>query len=42
MEFCRNCKWYEQWTGVCCNPDSDMRTDFTDEKYSCEEWEEKH
>jgi hypothetical protein len=38
---CSNCKWYEQWTGVCCNPDCDVCLEFTDENFSCGVWEEK-
>lgn len=37
---CSNCKWWEQFVGVCCNGDSDQRADFTETYFCCEKWEE--
>lgn len=36
---CANCKYWDDFTGVCCNGDSDERTDFTDKDFSCK-WHE--
>lgn len=38
--YCSNCKWWEEFNGVCCNGDSDYRADFTASDFCCEEWEE--
>lgn len=40
-KFCRTCRWYAEYEGVCCNGDSKHRADFVDEKFTCDEWEEK-
>lgn len=39
METCKNCKWYAEFEGVCCNGDSENRSDFVSEDDSCKEWE---
>ncbi len=36
---CKNCKWYAEFEGVCCNGDSEYRADFTDKEFCCEEFE---
>lgn len=36
---CLNCKWWEEYTAVCCNGDSEYRADFTDKDFCCGEWE---
>lgn len=33
---CENCKWHEDYSGVCCCGDSDRRADFTDNDFVCE------
>lgn len=38
---CENCKYYEDFAGVCCNADSDFRADFVDEEFSCNKWKER-
>ena len=38
---CGNCGWHEDFCGVCCNPDSEERADFTDDDFCCEFWEGK-
>lgn len=38
---CATCKWFELYNGVCCNPESEYRSDFTDSDFVCEEWEEE-
>jgi len=40
MENCKNCKWYAEFEGVCCNGESKHRADFMDEDSCCEKWEE--
>lgn len=37
--ICANCKWYEDYCGVCCNGGSEYRGSFTDAEDGCEEWE---
>lgn len=39
---CGNCKWHEDYSGVCCCGDSQHRADFTDNEFVCEcqEWRE--
>ena len=41
MNTCKRCKWHDQFSGVCCNGDSEYRTDFTDDDFSCECYEKK-
>ena len=36
---CTNCKYWDNFTGVCCNGDSDERAGFTDSDFVCE-WHE--
>ena len=40
-ECCRTCAWYDAYSGVCCNGDSEWRADFRDEEDTCEAWEGK-
>lgn len=37
--ICKNCKWYAEFEGVCCNGDSEHRADFTSEDFSCKKFE---
>lgn len=37
---CGNCKWHDDFSGVCCNGDSDFRAEFTATDDKCEHWEE--
>ena len=39
LKKCKTCKWWEPFSGVCCNGDSEHRADFTDRNDSCECWE---
>lgn len=39
---CSDCRWYEDYQGVCCNGDSPHCADFIDADKVCEEWEEKN
>ena len=41
VKRCSNCKWHEDFTGACCNGDSDYRADFTDSDFVCDKWEER-
>ena len=34
---CEGCKWLDEFSGVCCNPDSEYRADFVDD--GCDKWE---
>lgn len=35
---CAACLWRDEYTDVCCNGDSPMRGDVTDDTACCEEW----
>ena len=37
---CENCKYYEQFNGVCCNAKSEWVADFRDEDDVCANFEE--
>lgn len=37
---CGSCKWHDEFSGACCNGDSDFRADFTLTEDKCEHWEE--
>ena len=37
---CKNCKWHESFSCVCCNSESDYVADFTMEDDVCEKWED--
>lgn len=39
---CSNCKYWDDFTGVCFNGNSDERADFTDGEFVCKwhEWKE--
>lgn len=37
---CGNCKYWDDFTGVCWNGNSDERTDFTDGEFVCK-WHER-
>ena len=36
---CETCKWYETYTGACCNGNSDYCADYVSSMNSCENWE---
>ena len=40
-ETCETCNWYDAFSGVCCNGDSEHRADFMNKDYSCRWWEKK-
>lgn len=40
-ERCDNCKWYEDFTGVCFNYYALHCADFVNDDYSCDRWEAK-
>jgi hypothetical protein len=40
--ICKNCKYWEPFSGACCNGSSDQRGDFTDAEFGCECWEVRH
>lgn len=41
VERCSNCKWHEDFSGACCNGDSEYRADFTDSDFVCDRWERR-
>lgn len=34
--WCKNCRYYDEFSGVCCNPESGWIADFPPEYSSCE------
>ena len=38
-KVCETCKWYETYTGACCNGDSDYCADHVSSMNSCENWD---
>lgn len=38
---CSNCRWHGDFTGACCNGDSEYRADFTCSDFVCDKWEER-
>ena len=38
-KVCETCKWYETYTGACCNGDSDYCADYVSSMNSCENWD---
>ena len=38
---CSSCKWHEDYSGACCNGDSEYRADFTNSDFVCDKWEER-
>ena len=38
-KYCCTCKWYSQFDGVCCNGESEHRSDFRFMDDTCEQWE---
>ena len=41
MDTCSNCTYHDEYTGACCNGDSEHCADFTSNKDSCQDWEYK-
>ena len=35
---CENCKYHDDWTWVCFNPEAEDRADFTDNEHKCDCW----
>ena len=33
VKACSNCKWHEDFSGACCNGDSEYRADFTNNDF---------
>lgn len=40
LKYCATCNYYEVYTGVCCNRDSEHVEDFMSMTDTCEVWEE--
>ena len=38
-QYCVLCKWYDDFTGACCNGESENRAEFMDGKDGCDKWE---
>ena len=41
LPSCGMCRWYDRYSGVCCNADSEHRADFMDGEESCDGWEKR-
>ena len=41
VKACSNCRWHENFSGACCNGDSEYRADFTDNDFVYDKWEER-
>lgn len=41
LPSCGSCRWYDRYSGVCCNGDSEHRADFMDGEESCDGWEKR-
>ena len=41
MHTCKNCEYHDEFTGACCNGDSEHCADFTSNEDSCQDWEYK-
>lgn len=41
IKICETCTYHDEYTGACCNGDSEYRADFTGDTESCEKWEGK-
>lgn len=39
-KYCSTCRWYELFSGVCCNGHSEYRADFRCMDDTCEKWQE--
>lgn len=37
--ICADCKHHREFTGLCLNPDSNFRADFTDSNFGCDKYE---
>lgn len=35
---CKTCKYHDDFTWVCFNPDAEDRADFTEDEHVCEHW----
>lgn len=35
---CETCKYHDDWTWVCFNPEAEDRADFTDNEHKCDCW----
>jgi len=40
-QVCKNCKWYEEYTGACFNGDSENCSEYLDMYDTCEQFEAK-
>ena len=40
--YCSTCKWYENYSGVCLNGESENVADFMTLSDTCDEWEDSH
>ena len=38
---CGNCEYHDEFTGACCNGDSEHCADFTSNEDRCQDWEHK-
>ena len=38
QQNCGSCKWHDNWSGVCCHPESKHCADFTSNDDWCRKW----
>ena len=38
---CKTCKYHDDFSWVCFNPEADDRADFTDNEHKCNRWTSK-
>ena len=41
VQKCETCEYHDEFTGACCNGDSEHCADFTSNEDSCQDWEYK-
>lgn len=40
-KICGSCEWHDDFSWVCCNGDSEYRAEFTNDSFTCDEWEKE-
>lgn len=38
---CKTCKYHDDFSWVCFNPEADDRADFTNSEYTCNRWKSR-
>lgn len=39
--ICGSCEWHDEFSWVCCNGDSEYAGEFTNDSFTCDEWEKE-